>query len=833
MKTYRALAYKELLASKITSVLILIAVILSTMMTTAIGQSLGILSAMRDQQAIALNGNRYATFVQMDQAQVDKIRADPRISYAGVSVSVGTVELNRILTLGLNEYWGDSLSAYPSLSQVEEGRLPERPMEIALPEDVLQMLGFSGDVGDTISLAASKALRHGVQTSDFSYTGQFTLTGILRSNYLGYSAGVVQGIVGKGTAEALLPPDYLYYNVDIRTKEKAAFQETMDDLVETLKVPELDTLYNVTYLNAKGISFDEESADTEEDGDGFSLLAVAGLLVGGLILLAAGLVIYNILNISVSRRTEQYGTLRAIGGEKRQMYTVVSLEILLLCAVGMPVGLGLGLLSATGILTAATSLLSPELFLAQDTAMLQQLIQENQGGKGLFLFLSVFSTLSFAGVAAIPAARAAARVSPVVSMAGPVVVGKRKNRSTRKIHCFESYYARLNLKRHRGRTVITVLSLVMSITVFLALQGFVSLLNAAGTEQEHLGDYSVVNETVGFTPEELKKLQEDSNVENVAAMQFSLYPLDEQNRPVGIALDRAMQPGETFQVVGLNKLYLKEFFGDRLSEADLSAIENGTGCIVRNPIAVSVGEGDSLPSTRYTVGSAITVAGKALTVLETMDDYDGYLSVGNSGFTNGVQVIVIDQLYPVLTGRDTYAELLPLLTEGADRKAFDQVLEKFCQEIPGTMSVSYEQTDQQLEESFAQIHLLAWGLILFVGLIGVLNIINTVYTNIHTRKKEIGTQRAIGMSLKSLYKTFLWEGAYYGLLAAVIGGMAGSFCAMVIQGAQTGTVTLGTPPWLPLLEAAGVSVAVCLLATGIPLRQIARLSIVDAIETVE
>ena len=91
------------------------------------------------------------------------------------------------------------------------------------------------------------------------------------------------------------------------------------------------------------------------------------------------------------------------------------------------------------------------------------------------------------------------------------------------------------MKRHRGRTVITVLSLVMSITVFLALQGFVSLLNAAGTEQEHLGDYSVVNETVGFTPEELKKLQEDSNVENVAAMQFSLYPLDEQNRPVGIA----------------------------------------------------------------------------------------------------------------------------------------------------------------------------------------------------------------------------------------------------------------------------------------------------------
>ena len=45
-------------------------------------------------------------------------------------------------------------------------------------------------------------------------------------------------------------------------------------------------------------------------------------------------------------------------------------------------------------------------------------------------------------------------------------------------------------------------------------------------------------------------------------------------------------------------------------------------------------------------------------------------------------------------------------------------------------------------------HMLAWGLILFIGLIGVLNIINTVYTNIHTRIAEIGTQRAVGMSAR-------------------------------------------------------------------------------------
>ena len=38
---------------------------------------------------------------------------------------------------------------------------------------------------------------------------------------------------------------------------------------------------------------------------GFSFMTVAGVLVGTLILLAAGLVIYNILKISVSKRIKE------------------------------------------------------------------------------------------------------------------------------------------------------------------------------------------------------------------------------------------------------------------------------------------------------------------------------------------------------------------------------------------------------------------------------------------------------------------------------------------------------------------------------------------------
>ncbi len=126
-------------------------------------------------------------------------------------------------------------------------------------------------------------------------------------------------------------------------------------------------------------------------------------------------------------------------------------------------------------------------------------------------------------------------------------------------------------------------------------------------------------------------------------------------------------------------------------------------------------------------------------------------------------------MYAALTGKTAYNELLPALAEGVDRTEFDAAVEDLAERVPGVRWISYEDTDRQLAEGFAQIQLLAWGLILFVALIGLLNIVNTVYTSIHVRIAEIGMQRAIGMSAGSLFKTFLWEGAYYGMIAAAIG----------------------------------------------------------------
>ena len=206
--------------------------------------------------------------------------------------------------------------------------MPEKASEIALSEDSLRYLGLDAAVGDTVSLDMRVSVMDG-SLPEFEYCGKFILTGILESSYIGYSTGTVEGIVGNGTAEKLLPEKYLLYSTDFKTHDKKNFQSIVYDLAKNLDVEDRYIQYNWILLDAVGISYDETS--NSDAGAGFSFMTVACVLVGLLVLFAAGLVIYNILKISITKRIKEYGTLRAIGGERGQIYRLVSLQLLILC----------------------------------------------------------------------------------------------------------------------------------------------------------------------------------------------------------------------------------------------------------------------------------------------------------------------------------------------------------------------------------------------------------------------------------------------------------------------------------------------------------------------
>ncbi len=853
MKSYLSLAWKELKAQKVTSVLILLAVILSTIATTAVGQSIGILQSMRVEQAAGLNGDRYATFHQLTKEQSDVLYEDARLKNVGSLITVGVLELeNSSLRLFLREYMGDALKAYPDIAKIKEGRLPVSEGEIALPEDAIKYMGIEGKIGERITLTLTINLLID-DRPDYEYTADFVLTGILESNYLGYATGIVEGILGEGTAQSVLPERYMSYSTNFKTVSTKGFQSIIDDLAEKLDLEERQIQYNWILLDAMGVSHaDQEEMNTNI---GFPFMAAACVMVGALILLAAGLVIYNILKVAVAKRIREYGTLRAIGGEGRQLYMLVTVQILLLSIAGLPLGVLLGVLSAKGILTAATGMLSPELFMADTTQQLNNMIEESSNGGILPILMSVAITLLFAVLAAYPSAVYASHVSPTVAMSGQAVKVKRRNRKTKKIQNFEAFYARLNLKRNRGRTVITILSVVMSITVFVALQSFSGLLDTSSRMREmHTGDYCVTNETVGMAPEKVMKLEEHESVVELATTKLTVYSEDENGNIMNengnmqdendriankdshmtISLDFALKPGETFQIAALSKKQLEnyehqlELTKEEVTKEDIEAVKSGEACLVMNPYPFSY-EGQEVERTELKKGDMIEVNGRKLRVAGIVNSP----VIVNNRFINGVQIIGTDELYDALTGDDKYSEVYPALNENADVEAFEKWMDEWCKGNQGTHWLSYRESDAQAEESFEQIRLLCWGLIFFIGLIGILNIVNTVYTNIHTRVNEIGMQRAIGMSNGSLYRTFMWEGAYYGLIASGIGAVCGYVCTIFVEAAANDSLQISAVPVVAILEATAVSVAACLIATAIPLRAIGRMSIVESIETVE
>lgn len=509
-------------------------------------------------------------------------------------------------------------------------------------------------------------------------------------------------------------------------------------------------------------------------------------------------------------------------------YRLVSLQLLILCGAGIPIGLLLGILSAKGVLIAATGLLNPDLFMANSTSELNSAINTASTVKLPMLFASIAVILLFALLAAFPAARYASHVSPTVAMSGQTVKIKRRIKRNRNIRNFEAYYARLNLKRGRGRTAVTILSLVMSITVFVALQSFTGLLDASSSVQDmYFSDYAVTNETVGIPSEAVKTLAENDAVESVSTTRLSVF-MPGAGDILPFETDLSVQSHETLQLVNVDEAQL-QIYAPNLSAQDKQALKDGTGCLVKNPIAFSYGD-TTVQQTDLTVGDTIQLGDRTLPVLGLIDTA---ITINNDGFTNGVQLIVNDEIYCSLLGNDSYSEVYPTLQDNADTDTFESWLDSWCSNYPGTHWLSYLQSSNEMIESFEQIKMLCWVLIIFIGIIGILNIINTVYSNIHTRVGEIGMQRAIGMSAASLYKTFLWEGAYYGIIASVIGAVFGYVCCIFVGAAQTDALQLVAVPVMAIVEAAIISIVACLLATAIPLRSIARMSIVDSIETVE
>ncbi|HBF3338327.1 TPA: ABC transporter permease [Clostridioides difficile] len=819
MKNYLSLSIKELKSQKLMTTFIIIAIVLSTIMTTVVGQSIGILQNLRIEQARSFNGDRHVSFHQLTKNQVDDIKKDDRVYQAGTSITIGSSKIKDSgISVLVKEYDKTGLSNYPKLMKLKSGHLPKDKNEIALDENTLKLMGIKPRLGVTIPMNLDISLLNDT-IPPYNYTANFKLSGILEDDYTGYVSGIVNGIVGKGTSENLLPKRYTLSSLDFKIKQQEKFQEIVNQLAKKINLSHNSIQYNWIYLNALKIQFEKD--ENSSNSDGISMIILVSLFVALLVLLASGLVIYNILKISVTKKIKEYGCLRAIGAEPNQIYKIVILQILILCTVAIPIGAVIGIISSKGITGMVTNILNPDILLANDNKEITELIHKNTTAYMFPLVLSTNVSLIFSLISALPSAIYASHVSPKIAMAGSTTKIKRKIKREKTIKNFERHLAWLNLKRNKGRTIITILSLFMSITVFVALSEFSNVLDVSRSVSNlKEGDFSLTNEISGFDKSTLDKIAKMKNVNRTSFIKYSEYKQGEIDTDINFE-----NSGEMLKIIGIDEQTLKDLMPS-ITNSILEDFKNGSICFIKNPIAIST-PGVKTRYTNLKPKDSITINKKQLDIYSTVDKM--FFLQGN-GWINGVDVIVYDSVYNTLTNKNKFNQINIYAKDKSKLEQIRLSIEQICENNPGSHWISYIESDKQLKESFKQIEFLAWAVILFVVLIGTLNIINTTHTNINTRTNEIGVKRAIGMSNRSLYKMFLWEGVYYGIFAAIFGSIAGYASAIIINMATIEKLDFTNIPITSILQATIISVLACIIATLIPLRKVKKMNIIDCID---
>ncbi|MDX5686935.1 FtsX-like permease family protein [Clostridioides difficile] len=819
MKNYLSLSIKELKSQKFMTTFIIIAIVLSTIMTTVVGQSIGILQNLRIEQARSFNGDRHVSFHQLTKNQVDDIKKDDRVYQAGTSITIGSSKIKDSgISVLVKEYDKTGLSNYPKLMKLKSGHLPKDKNEIALDENTLKLMGIKPRLGVTIPMNLDISLLNDT-IPPYNYTANFKLSGILEDDYTGYVSGIVNGIVGKGTSENLLPKRYLLSSLDFKIKQQEKFQEIVNQLAKKINLSHNSIQSNWIYLNALKIQFEKD--ENSSNSDGISMIILVSLFVALLVLLASGLVIYNILKISVTKKIKEYGCLRAIGAEPNQIYKIVILQILILCTVAIPIGAVIGIISSKGITGMVTNILNPDILLANDNKEITELIHKNTTAYIFPLVLSTNVSLIFSFISALPSAIYASHVSPKIAMVGSTTKIKRKIKREKTIKNFERHLAWLNLKRNKGRTIITILSLFMSITVFVALSEFSNVLDVSRSVSNlKEGDFSLTNEISGFDKSTLDKIAKMKNVNRTSFIKYSEYKQGEIDTDINFE-----NSGEMLKIIGIDEQTLKDLMPS-ITDSILEDFKNGSICFIKNPIAIST-PGVKTRYTNLKPKDSITINKKQLDIYSTVDKM--FFLQGN-GWINGVDVIVYDSVYNTLTNKNKFNQINIYAKDKSKLEQIRLSIEQICENNPGSHWISYIESDKQLKESFKQIEFLAWAVILFVGLIGTLNIINTTHTNINTRTNEIGVKRAIGMSNRSLYKMFLWEGVYYGIFAAIFGSIAGYASAIIINMATIEKLDFTNIPITSILQATIISVLACIIATLIPLRKVKKMNIIDCID---
>lgn len=353
---------------------------------------------------------------------------------------------------------------------MEMGRFPQNENEILLSDHLRENGNVEYKVGDVITLSVGKRVSDGYELSiDTGYSKE--QESIENTKEMTFTVVGICGRIDDGL-EPYNCPGYFAFTTNIKT-------ETVTGLFE-LKKPEttndflVENDYGETYgahsdlLTFYGVS---RYSVINRLIFGFGFILVVLIMFGSISL------IYNSFAISVGERTKLFGILKSVGATKKQIRGCIYYEALLLSVIAIPLGLVVG---CVGIGTTLWFLRDAFRGFYYSGSATKMQLALNPKLLGVAAFICLITTI----ISAFIPAKKATRISPIdaIRQNGDVKIQREMVKTSGIVNTlfgFEGMLASKNFKRNKKRYRSVVISLFISVTLFISAASFCSYMSSS------------------------------------------------------------------------------------------------------------------------------------------------------------------------------------------------------------------------------------------------------------------------------------------------------------------------------------------------------------------
>lgn len=670
-----------------------------------------------------------------------------------------------------------------------KGRFPKSSNEVVISEHVLYNGRVNYKLGDKITLAIGN--RYDLEGNEINFeslsyndddvieenvvpkfTKTFTIVGVIkRPNY------TYEGYADAG------------YTVITRLENQANKTYTVGLITDKVKN------YDRLYKSITGVSSDKFHDDVkygasvhrallEYQGYGFgsstlTTLVSLGFIVIVIIIISSVFSIKNSFSISVTERFKQYGMLRSVGATKKQIKRSVLFEGLCLGLVGIPLGILSGLLAVFILIKIVGLILEPSLNGITFAFYINWI-------PILLAALLGFATIMLSAL--IPACKAA-KISPIeaIRSSNDVKLTKKKIKAPkliRKLFGVGGVISYKSLKRSKKKYRTTVVSLVVSIAIFIGLSSFIDYgFKLSSISYKNL-DYNVNIYSRANNGDFYNNFKTIASLDGVNKYNLSMVTYAELDKSylTDFGLDSSGGNGVNVTIASLSddefSRYVKSLGGSVSDFEDKGILVDELMFYQDNKRR----EGNVL---KLNAGDSIKVGDKSLQIAKRASKKPmGY----EMSFSDGGYVFVSEKTIRSLSDK--------LYSGGLYIKASEP--DELCHQIDELKrnndsfnEIVYNNYDEYVRENDAMILVISiflYGFIAVITLIGVTNIFNTITTNMALRRKEFAMLKSVGMTKKEFNRMIRLESVFYGVKSLIIGSIIGVLLSYFIHRAVVNTL---------------------------------------------